>query len=573
MSAAEIIIVKPDKCVGCNSCVRTCPAPEANITKMLEDGRFITTVNPDKCIACGECVRNCSHGARDYIDDTEACMQRMTKEKVIVLATPAIKTVFPTKWKSILDWFKNKGCIIFDVSFGADICTWAHLKAIENKRVGNVITQPCAAIVNYIEIYQPKLLNNLSPIHSPISCAITYIKKYLRRHNPIAVLTPCIAKKTEFMETGLAEFNVTFKKLEEYFERNAIKLPTHSPSEYVYKFDEQQGQVGAVYPRPGGLRDNIWLHEPDINITTSEGVHKVYPELDMYAEMPEFKHPEVFDVLSCEFGCNVGPASGTKQTVFDVMATMREVEKEAKARRKTGVFGGGQDKLFKKFDEELRVGDFMRSYKPQEPTPLPSDRQLDAVFEMMGKHTEQERNFNCHACGYKSCKEMAIAICRGLNTADNCIVHAKSVLTARHSELTAQHELLSEITGECLSLSDKLREDLRNINVNMDNIGESTTKTADRAGVVNELLTNVINFCKANPTMDAGSTGQLVQILEATIDAFKDLDDNVVETNKSSDIIRSSITEISRLVDSINDSLHKTSATTAKIGQTVDSMK
>ena len=161
--STEIIIVRPDKCVGCNSCVRTCPAPEANITKMLEDGRFVTTVNPDKCIACGECVRTCTHGARDYIDDTEAAMQRMTKEKLIVLATPAIKTVFPTKWKSVLDWFKAKGCIIFDVSFGADICTWAHLRAIENKKVGNVITQPCAAIVKYIEIYQPKLLENLSP--------------------------------------------------------------------------------------------------------------------------------------------------------------------------------------------------------------------------------------------------------------------------------------------------------------------------------------------------------------------------------------------------------------------------
>lgn len=558
MSANEIIIVKPDKCVGCNACVRTCPAPEANITKLLDDGRFITTVNPEKCIACGECVRNCAHGARDYIDDTETAMARMKQEKLIVLATPAIKTVYPTKWKGILDWFRSKGCLIYDVSLGADICTWAHLRAIEQKKVGNVITQPCAAIVKYIEIYQPKLLNNLSPIHSPISCAVTYIKKYLRRDNPIAVLTPCIAKKNEFLETGLVDFNVTFKKLEEYFDKNGIKVASHSASDFEYKFEESQGQVGAVYPRPGGLRDNLWLHDPDINITTSEGVHKVYPELDMYAQMQEFKHPEVFDVLSCEFGCNVGPASGTNQTVFDVMATMREVEKEAKKRRKTGLFGGGADKLFEKFDKELKISDFMRTYKAVTPTPLPTERQLDAVFEMMGKHTEQERNFNCHACGYRSCRDMAIAICRGLNTADNCIVHAKGVLTARHSALTAQHELLSEITGECLTLSDKLKDDLKNINANMDTIGDSTTKTGERAAVVNDLLTNVIAFCNANSTMDSGSVSQLVEILETTLDAFKALDDNVNVTNESSAVIRTSISEISQLVDSINENLRKT---------------
>ncbi|MBR1749742.1 MAG: 4Fe-4S binding protein [Ruminococcus sp.] len=559
MAVNDIIVVKPEKCVGCNSCVRTCPAPEANITKMLDDGRFVTTVNPEKCIACGECVRNCTHGARDYIDDTETCMARLSREKIIVLATPAIKTVFPTKWKGILDYFRSKGALIYDVSLGADICTWAHLRAIEQKKVGNIITQPCAAIVKYIETYQPKLLPNLSPIHSPILCAVTYIKKYLRRDNPIAVLSPCIAKKNEFLETGLVDFNVTFNKLQEYFDKNSIKVATNSIHDFEYKFEEQQGQVGAVYPRPGGLRDNLWLHDPDINITTSEGVHKVYPELDMYAQMQDFKHPEVFDVLSCEFGCNVGPASGTNQTVFDVMATMREIEKEAKTRRKTGLFSrGGDDKLFKKFDEELKISDFMRMYKPTNPTPLPTERQLDAVFEMMGKHTEQDRHFDCHACGYRSCRDMAIAISRGLNTADNCIVHAKSVLTARHSELTQQHELLSEITDEVIGMSDKLKNDLQNINVNMDTIGESNAKTQDRANVVNDLLTNVITFCKNNDTMDTASVGQLVEILETTLEAFKVLDDNVNTTNESSETIRTSIQQITSLVDNINETLRKT---------------
>lgn len=554
----EVIIVKPEKCVGCNACVRNCPAPEANITKILEDGRFVTTVNPEKCITCGECVRTCNHGARDYIDDTRECMQRLSKEKLIILATPAIKSVFPTQWMGVLDWFRNKGCIIYDVSFGADICTWAHLRAIENKKVGNIITQPCAAIVKYIEIYQPKLLNNLSPIHSPIACGVTYIKKYLRHSNPIAVLSPCIAKKTEFAETGLVDYNVTFNKLKEYFDANGIKIPINSEHEFEYRFDDQQGQVGAVYPRPGGLRDNLWLHNPDINITTSEGVHKVYPELDMYATMPEFKHPEVFDVLSCEFGCNVGPASGTKQTVFDVMATMREVEKEAKKRRKTGVFRQGEDKLFRRFDEELRLSDFMRVYKRLTPSPIPSEKQLNAVFELMGKHTEEDKNFNCHACGYKSCKDMATAICRGLNTPDNCIVHAKSVLTARHSELTAQHERLTEITTKCFALSEELKNNVHEIKNNIDTIGDSTNKTNEKAHLVNELLSNIVTFCESNETMDADSVKQMIVILETTLKAFTALDKNINTTNESSNLIIKSIIEIRNLVDGINATLNET---------------
>ncbi len=194
---SEIITVNSEKCVGCNACIRSCPAPEANITKILDDGRSVTTVNPDRCIACGECVRNCLHGARDYIDDTAEVMDAINKkETLIVLATPSIKTVFPQKWKNILNWFRKQGCMVYDVSFGADICTWAHVRAIQKGIVENVITQPCAAIVKYIETYQPSILKNLSPIQSPILCTAIYIKRYLRLTNRIAVLSPCVAKKT-----------------------------------------------------------------------------------------------------------------------------------------------------------------------------------------------------------------------------------------------------------------------------------------------------------------------------------------------------------------------------------------
>ncbi len=554
----EIIIVKPEKCVGCNSCVRNCPAPEANTVKQLDDGRFITSVNNDKCIACGECVRTCNHGARDYIDDTDECMSHIIKEKLIIIVSPAIKAALPTKWKGVLDWFKGQGCTIYDGSLGADICTWAHVRAIDQETVGNIVTQPCAAIVKYIETYQPKMLQNLSPIHSPIACGAIFIKKYLRRNNPIAYLSPCIAKKLEFSDTGLVDYNVTIDKLMEYFERNGISIPVDTSDNFEYKFDEQQGQLGSIYSRPGGLRDNLWLHLPDLNITNSEGVHKVFGELDMYARMPESKHPQVFDVLSCEFGCNVGPAAKTNQTVFDVMSVMRKVENEAKNRRKSGFMGRGDDKLFKRFDDELRLSDFLRNYKPSVPTPVPSEQQLQPIYEKMGKHTKEDKEYDCHACGFDTCRDMAIAISRGLNTPENCVIYAKSVLLARHSALTLQHEKLAEITSECLELSGKLNEDVVNITSSMNSIDESTSATKERANVVKDLLQNIVTFCSDNPTMDSESVNQLIGILNMTIDAFSALDDNVTTTTESSEAISKSISEITSLVGDLNKVLVKT---------------
>lgn len=553
----EIITVNPEKCVGCNACVRTCPAPEANITKQLEDGKFVTTVDINHCIACGECVRNCAHGARDYVDDTETALANLASEHPIVIAAPAIKSVFPKNWKGILQWFKEKGCKVYDVSFGADICTWAHLRAIQSGMVSNIVTQPCAAIVKYVETYQPGLVNSLSPIHSPMLCAAQYIRKYLHRTSPILALSPCIAKKNEFRDTGLVQYNVTFKKLSEYFEKKGIKIISDMDHDFKYDFDGEQGQMGGIYPRAGGLRDNLWLHDPDLNITTSEGVHKVYPELDMLASLPENMRPQIFDVLSCEFGCNVGAGTGSKKTIFEVMKTMRDVETEAKSRRKVkgGFFRGAEDKLFKRFDETLNVLDFRRNYNPSKPTELPQPDVLDKVFISMGKHTEEERNYNCHACGYKSCKEMAIAICRGLNTPDNCIVHAKTVLLAHHSELAKKHEQLYDIADRCKSLSDSMLQDTSSITGNMSAIRNANGSTAEHADKVQSLLSNVVAYCESNTELTPDNMKQLVAILNTTLDAFKLLYKSINESTGNAKSVDKLIGQITSLVNEINDVL------------------
>jgi Na+-translocating ferredoxin:NAD+ oxidoreductase RNF subunit RnfB len=555
----EIIIVNTDKCVGCNACIRSCPAPEANITTKLNDGRFVTNVNPEKCIGCGECVRSCTHGARDFIDDTPEAMAAVRKrEKVIVLATPSIKSVFPTKWKGILNWFREEGCLIYDVSFGADICTWAHLRAIQNQIVDSIITQPCAAIVRYIETYQPNLLKNLSPIHSPIMCAVIYIKQYLKQSHKILVLSPCVAKKYEFLETMQVDFNVTFKKLLGYFKEHGIRIPDDDGEDFAYDFEDEQGQLGAVYPRPGGLRDNLWMHDPEINITTSEGVHKVYPELDMYAALEDAKKPQVFDVLSCEFGCNVGAGTDTQQTVFDIMHTMREVEKEARQRRKItgGFFRGGEDRLFKRFDEELMLDDFIRKYKAVTISRTPSDRELNPIFESMGKVTDQDKQYNCHACGYPSCKAMATAIYRGLNTPENCIVYTKSLLYANNAQLTDQHGQLSGIAEQCKQLADKLNLNIDDILSSMGEISEANDATDNRATVVHDLLNNVIAFCNSTQQMDKNGLATLVQILETTVAAFDELDKNVKNTAENTAIVNQHITDMRQLVLDINHTLH-----------------
>ena len=558
----KIITVDENKCVGCNACIRNCRAPEANVTKMLENGSFVTTVNPDKCTACGECIRTCTHGARDYLDDTEEALEMVHKGRMIVIAAPAIKAVFPDKWKSILNWFKSKGCLVYDVSFGADICTWAHLRMKQYNRIGNIVTQPCPAIVRYAEIYNHELLKNMSPIHSPMLCGVTYIKNYLGRTEKILALSPCAAKKYEFEETGLVEYNVTFKKLMEYFDKHGIRLTSHSAEDFNYDFDGDQGQVGSVYPRPGGLRDNLWLHDPELDITNSEGVHKVYAELDMYAKLAETKKPEIFDVLSCERGCSGGIGTGTTKTIFDDINTMRGVEVNAKSKRKTGWLRGSEDKLFKKFDDILRLEDYKREYKALPSSPLPSVQDLVDVFEKMGKHTEEERNYDCHACGYDSCKAMATAIWRGLNVPENCIVHSKAMLQEEHTELeesnnllNKKHAILEETVADCVKLSNQLNSDVDTILNNVQEIDTNSKETVKLATTVKQFIGKLIMICCKKDSMNKEELLGLAELLKQTDVAFTSMYESIDNANNSTSSVSARTEEIRELIMAINETL------------------
>lgn len=51
------IKIDKEQCIGCESCVATCPAGALS----MEDGK--ASVNQDTCISCGACVGECPVGA------------------------------------------------------------------------------------------------------------------------------------------------------------------------------------------------------------------------------------------------------------------------------------------------------------------------------------------------------------------------------------------------------------------------------------------------------------------------------------------------------------------------------
>lgn len=476
----SIINVDVDKCVGCNACVRACPVGEANIAKVDETGQLRILINDDKCIKCGACIKACSHNARNFLDDIDHFLQDLTTGKeVAVIVAPAIKIAFDGNWRHALQWLRNQGVKkIYDVGFGADICTWAHLRYLQAHPDAKVISQPCAAVVNYVLRHKLELIAHLSPIHSPMMCIAIYIRKVLGFKGKIAAISPCIAKIDEFRETGVIDYNVTMEHLKCYFEREGVDLPkVKIYSEF--EFDEQQGLEGSIYPKPGGLMKNLLIHAPEMEIITSEGTDRLYGDLDDYVNQKEEYLPAVFDVLSCENGCNGGPAVGARYQRFAMNDIMHDVERYARKVRKSNTTKKGIDKQFAGFDNELNLEDFIRVYKSKHVKSVEvTERQIEQAFEALGKKTETERNFDCHACGYKSCREMAIALAKGLNEKENCYQYVMGVVRQERQKVAEVNERVLEMNHELIEIFGELSQDIESVKKETDMIQVTGAKSS-----------------------------------------------------------------------------------------------
>lgn len=207
------LIYTTDLCTGCNKCVRSCPVLTANIA--TQEG--YVTVDPDKCIVCGECFDVCPHEARDYYDDTDRFFEDLASgKKISVILAPAFLANYPKEYQRVLGYLKSKGVShICSVSFGADITTWGYLKYITEHKFFGGISQPCPAVVTYVEKYIPELIPRLMPVHSPMMCTAIYMKKYMQVTDEIAFISPCIAKKLEITDPncgGYVSYNVTFER-------------------------------------------------------------------------------------------------------------------------------------------------------------------------------------------------------------------------------------------------------------------------------------------------------------------------------------------------------------------------
>ena len=556
------------KCVGCNRCIRVCPIEGANHV-FSEEGQIKVSINSDKCIACGFCLETCRHKVRDYGDDMIRFIEDLKRgDAISIMAAPALY-VNPNGGR-LLAWLKQMGVRkVYDVSIGADICTWAHIRLIQENTQKSVITQPCPAIVDYILKYKPEIIKYLSPVHSPMLCTAIYMQKYDKITDNIAALSPCIAKAHEFEATGKIKYNITFKRLFEYVRDHGIELPANPIG-----FDHEEAAFGRLYSMPGGLKENLQFYfGKELRVDQAEGHGVVYEAIDAFAVEREHNLPAIFDVLNCGEGCNLGTAVEHDVSRFETHTAMDIGRKAVLSNYDPERF----EQLLSYYDDTLTRSDFKRIYRSTPVhTKVITEAQIENGFKIMNKSTERQRTFDCGACGCDTCRDMAKSIVAGDNIAGNCIQMLNEeivgVLDIATSNVGSASLLLEDIQNikhksaqisECMATLNEGFNKFKTISANILSIATSTNLVAlnasieaARAGIHGKAFSVVAEEVRALASKSKIVVSESDEISEQTLDAIASVNELIASITENYDKAHISISVMSQSLNSIIESVH-----------------
>ncbi len=488
-----LIQVDEAKCINCHQCISVCPI------KLCQDASGDSVkINHEACIACGACIKACTHGARKAVDDwDEFIFNQPEKQKMIAIVAPAAEASFQGNILRLNGFLHSLGvAAFFDVSFGAELTVYSYLRYIKENSPKMVIAQPCPAIVNYLEMYQPELLDYLAPSDSPMVHTMKMVRQFYPEYarHKIVILSPCVAKRHEFDAVKTGDYNLTFASIEAYLKNKNIALERFPEIE----FSNPPAERAVLFSSPGGLRETIEREIPELSprIRKIEGVQQIYR---YFQELPESlkkgAQPLIIDCLNCDKGCNGGTGTSSTDTSEDIL----EHAVSLRAEQMKIKYGSGKNRkqsskkvnrILKKFwKPEL----YTRTYQNKSSMitiKIPDSKQLWKIYNKMEKSTEEDL-YNCSSCGYGSCEKMATAIFNNLNNPENCHHYKMSVIEKAKSNI---HETAQVLEEKILSANQLMQAVVELAMKNHSSSEEQVNAVSQSSSAIDEMIASITNI-------------------------------------------------------------------------------
>lgn len=419
------IITVKEKCRKCYSCVRSCPVKAIKVDKNFSEIIY------ERCIGCGNCLSGCPQKAKIVTDKVGVT------EDLLASGAPVIAVLgcsFPAYFHTlspgqVAAGLKKLGFSeVHEGAYGAELIAPAYADALKKAEVP-LISSHCPAVVDLIERHYPKLVGSLVKVVSPMIAIGRFLRETCGPGTKIVYISSCIAAKFEVdaEETrGAIDVVLTYRELESIFKGRGINpaLLAEEP------FSGLQPQGTRIFPISQGAFEAFSIpHGPlDTDVVTAEGESSV---MGIIRDMAAGRiNPRIADIRFCDGGCLGGPGRNTELTEFYMRSLIiahhrRPVSYETNPR----------------YREVRRPQNLSRHFSNKfVKLKTPKSNDVRQVLHSTGKFSTGDE-LNCRACGYRTCREHAVAVFQGLADTDMCLPNNLRQLEEDRGRLMQKYEL------------------------------------------------------------------------------------------------------------------------------------
>ena len=419
------IVTRTDQCRKCYSCVRSCPVKAIKVEKSY------TEIISERCIGCGNCLSTCPQHAKVIADNVGVT------ERLLASGDPVIAVLgcsFPAFFDYATPGQLSAGlrqlgfAEVHEGASGVELIAEGYAEAIGNGGLP-LISSHCPAVVDLIERHYPKLINNLVGVVTHMVAIGRFLKQVLGDHVKVIYISSCIAGKFEVQaeETrGAVDVLLTYRELESIFKERSIELPALEEE----PFDGKEPHLGRIFSLSQGSFQAFGIKaDPlDTEIVTAEGevnVMGIVKDLAAGRISPKF-----VDLRFCYDGCIGGPGRNVSLTEFSRRNLVISHFKKKAPYRTSQIYrdGCGTLNLSRSFSDRYAK------------LPTPKGGDVKKILQATNKFTQKDE-LNCRTCGYRTCREYAVAVFQGLADLQMCLPHNLQQLEEERGRLIQKYEL------------------------------------------------------------------------------------------------------------------------------------
>lgn len=291
-NTSDAIVIDSSKCVLCGRCISTCEKKTGIGVLDFNKRGNETYVGPalfrgledSGCIYCGKCIQACPTGAireQDHIKEFERAVRDSSKT-VVVQVAPSIRAALGEEFgypvgtnvegKMFAALHQLGVNEIIDTNFTADLTIVEEgsefLDRVQNDGVLPMFTSCSPGWVNYLELYYPELIPNVSTCKSPQQMAGAVIKTYYAKRMKLdskdivsVSIMPCVAKKAEAQREDMGrdgyrdvDIVLTTRELARLIKRRGIDFNSLQPIEPFGDLAIHSG-AATIFGATGGVME------------------------------------------------------------------------------------------------------------------------------------------------------------------------------------------------------------------------------------------------------------------------------------------------------------------------------